>query len=657
MSNRELVKELTPDAAQLEEEIRSALGDLAEDELPNLYEASIQEFKVDTIHTGRILNVVGDDVIVDIGYKSEGIVGIQEFRDDKTPEVGDEVEVYLESVEDESGVIQLSKQKAGRIRGWEAIINTKAEGDNVTGKVIRKIKGGLLIDIGVPVFLPASQVDIRRVEDIGTFLGRDIECKIIKIDERRMNIIVSRRRLLEDDRADQKRELLEEIQEGETREGVVKNIADFGAFVDLGGIDGLLHITDMSWGRISHPSEMVALDQKIKVKVLKVDLERERIALGLKQLDRNPWEEAPLRYPVGSRVNGRVVNILPYGAFVELEEGVEGLVHISEMSWTKRVNHPSEMLSIGDQVEVVVLNVNDEKQEISLGMKQVEANPWDQVTEKYAVGQIISGRVRNMTNYGAFVELEEGIDGLLHVSDISWTKKIMHPKESLQKGEVLEVMVLNVDSEKKRIALGMKQLEENPWESTIPEKYAVGNIVSGTVTKLVSFGAFVELEDNLEGLLHASKLDGGAEDPADSLNVGDVVEVEVLRIEPDEGKIGLSFKNVLSEGSGAPAPAADVSEEAPAEDAPEDEAPAEEPAAEAADEIPADEPAAEATEEAAEASAEEAPAEEAAADEAPAEEAPADEAPAEEAAEEAPAEEAAADEAEADEEKKDEAEG
>ncbi len=547
MNQREVLKYIGMTADQLEKQADDAMGVLTTEVLHKHYEESVKDFTVDTILKGRILNIVNDDVIVDVGYKSEGVVQITEFWNPQSITIGDEIEVFLEGVEDEAGMIAISKAKADRIRGWERIITNNKEGDVVRGRVIRKIKGGLLVDIGVPVFLPASQVDIRRVEDIGEYVGREVECKIIKIDEKRMNIIVSRRKLLEEQREEMKKKLMEEIQEGDVRRGIVKNIADFGVFVDLGGIDGLLHITDMSWGRISHPSEMIKLEQPIEVKILKIDREHERIALGYKQLSENPWSHVEGKYPVGTRVKGKVVNILPYGAFVELETGVEGLVHISEMSWTKRVNHPSEMVQIGDSVEVVVLNINREKEEISLGMKQTETNPWDLVEQKYTVNSKVKGKVRNLTNYGAFVELEEGIDGLLHVSDMSWTKKVLHPSELVKKGDAIETVVLSVDPAKKRVALGLKQLQSNPWETTIPEKYRQGTVVQGKVTKLTHFGAFVELEPTLEGLLHVSKLSGGKEGAAvsDMLSPGDVVEVEVIRLEPAEGKIGLSLSKII----------------------------------------------------------------------------------------------------------------
>jgi small subunit ribosomal protein S1 len=501
-------------------------------------------FEIGTIVPGKVIEIVGDQVIVDIGYKSEGLVPLNEWEENEPrPEPGDQVEVLLEGMEDDTGEIVLSRKKAHRMRAWENVISKHHEGDVVTGLVTKNIKGGLLVDIGVNVFLPASQVDIRRPSDIRDYIGHNIECMILKIDESKRNIVVSRRKLIEITRETQKKKLLEEIQVGQIRKGVVKNIADFGAFVDLGGIDGLLHITDMSWGRINHPSDMVKIDDQIEVMVLHVDKEREKIALGLKQKTTSPWENVAEKYPVGTRVVGEVVNVMTYGAFVKLEEGIEGLVHISEMSWTKRINHPNELVQIGDQIEVVVLGINKEKQEISLGMKQTQTNPWDQVAAKYPPGTMVEGTVRNLTNYGAFIEIEEGIDGLLHISDMSWTRKIGHPNELLEKGQKLSCQVLNVDQERKRIALGLKQLRQDPWETDIPDRYKPNDVVKGKVTKLTNFGVFVELEPGLEGLLHISELaDHKVDSPEEIVNVGDEIEVKILRVDRDERKIGLSRK-------------------------------------------------------------------------------------------------------------------
>jgi small subunit ribosomal protein S1 len=502
-----------------------------------------QSFEIGRIVSGKVVEVVGDQVVVDVGYKSEGLVPLNEWEDEPPPVHGDSVEVLLEGMEDETGEIVLSRKKAHRMRAWEMVISRYHEGDVVKGRVTRKIKGGLLVDIGVNVFLPASQVDIRRPSDIADYIDQDIECMILKIDESRRNIVVSRRKLIEITREQQKKQLLEEIAVGQVRTGTVKNIADFGAFVDLGGIDGLLHITDMSWGRINHPSDMLKIDDQVDVMVLHVDKDREKIALGLKQKSASPWENVEKKYPVGTRVTGEVVNVMSYGAFVKLEEGIEGLVHISEMSWTKRINHPSELVNIGDKIDVVVLGINRDKQEISLGMKQTQVNPWDQVAGKYPQGTMVEGTVRNLTNYGAFIEIEEGIDGLLHISDMSWTRKIGHPNEILEKGQRIRCQVLNVDQDRKRIALGLKQLRDDPWETDIPGRYEPGDVVKGKVTKLTNFGVFVELEPGLEGLLHISELaDHKVDSPEEVVKVGDEIEVKILRVDRTDRKIGLSRK-------------------------------------------------------------------------------------------------------------------
>jgi small subunit ribosomal protein S1 len=506
-----------------------------------------QDLAPGAVLKGRVIGRAGDDVVVDVGLKSEGIIPINEWEDRSSIHIGDEIDVYLESIESESGLIELSKRKADRILNWNRVIVTKKEGDVVSGKVIKKIKGGLLVDIGVHVFLPASQVDIRRPGDVGEHIGKIIEAKILTIDAERRNIVISRRKFIEEARTDAKTKLLAEIAVGQTRNGVVKNLADFGAFVDLGGIDGLLHITDMSWERIAHPSEMLKIDDPIEVKILNINLAQEKIALGLKQLKASPWEDVESKYSVQSRVKGEVVNLMNYGAFVKLEPGVEGLVHISEMSWTRRINHPSEMLNVGDTIEVIVLDIKKDKQEISLGIKQTEINPWTQVAEKYPPNTRIKGHVRNFTNYGAFVEIAEGIDGLLHVSDMSWTKKISHPSELLKKGDEVECVVLKVEEDRQRIALGLKQLHEDPWLRAVPEHYIPGQIVEGTVTKVTNFGAFVELENDLEGLLHISELaDHQVEDPHNEVQVGQKLQVKILRVDSVERKIGLSKKRAES---------------------------------------------------------------------------------------------------------------
>ena len=546
MANRRLLREFEPTDAELHNQIEASF----DEEINRYLRDETRVFETNKIVDGRVLNIVGDDVLVDVGYKSEGVIKLEEFKDEGTdqivrPNIGDTIQVLLETVEDENGVINLSYRKAKRQKEWEMILAKHKEGDVVSGLVTRKIKGGLLVNIGVNVFLPASQVDIRRPPDIGDYINRTIDCMILKIDEARRNIVVSRRKLIETQRERMKQALLAEIQPGQIRKGVVKNIAEFGAFVDLGGIDGLLHITDMSWGRITNPHDMVKIDQELEVFIISVDKEKEKIALGLKQKTASPWQDVEKKYPVGSKHTGEVVNIMSYGAFVKLEPGIEGLVHISEMSWTKRINHPSEVVQIGDTIEVQVLNINRDKQEISLGMKQTLPNPWDQVAERYAQGTVISGIVRNLTNYGAFVEIEEGIDGLLHVSDMSWTKKVQHPSEVVQKGQKVTSVVLNVDQERKRVALGLKQMATDPWEGDIPGRYPPGTVAKGKVTKLTNFGAFVELEPGLEGLLHVSQIsEDKVESPEDVVAVGDEVEVKVLRVDPKDRKIALSRRNV-----------------------------------------------------------------------------------------------------------------
>lgn len=531
----------------IDEDVNSAvavaLGDAAKDLSLLVSGDEAQDFSPGSIVKGRVSAHAGDDFVVELGLKSEGILERSEFDAPENVKIGDEVQVLLEDMEGDSGLVKISKRKADRIINWDNIMKTKKEGDPVSGKVTKKIKGGLLVDIGVPVFLPASQVDIRRPGEISDWIGRDIEAVILKIDEERRNIVISRRKLIEQQREAMKRKTLETLQVGQLVTGVVKNIADFGAFIDLGGVDGLLHITDMSWGRINHPSDLLKIDQEVEVKVLSIDKEKEKIALGLKQKEASPWENIEAKYPVGSVHEATVVNIMSYGAFCKLEEGVEGLVHISEMSWTKRINHPSEVVTQDQRVLVKVLEINKDKQEISLGMKQVEENPWERVAEKYPPGSVVEGKVRNIANYGAFVEIEEGIDGLLHVSDLSWTKKIGHPSEMLKKGDTVQAIVLSVDQEKQRIALGLKQMQEDPWTTVIPANYRPGMVVKGHVTKIANFGVFVELEPGLEGLLHISEIsDQKVEKPEDMVKVGQEVEVKILRVDSDERKIGLSLK-------------------------------------------------------------------------------------------------------------------
>ncbi len=552
MVNRNLIRHLEDD--DLARELALLVPeDQGEELLLEALELEQQDYIQGRIVDGRIVEINDEWALIDVGFKSEGTVNLDEWGpEEATPKVGDIVKVLIEEMEDDLGaaddpygMISLSKRKAEKIIQWEEMMESVAEGQVVTGIVIRKIKGGLLCDIGVNVFLPGSQVDIRRPGDIGDFIGRVIQAEVLKIDDTRRNIVISRRSLIERQREEDRAYLMKELEVGQIRMGIVKNIADFGAFVDLGGIDGLLHITDMAWERIGHPSEMVSIDQEIEVKVLHIDREKQKIALGLKQKDRNPWDNVAVKYPVESVHMGEVVNVMSYGAFVKLEPGIEGLVHISEMSWTKRVNHPSELVNIGDKIEVKILNVDTEDQQLSLGMKQTQQNPWDDVLARYPEGSDVVGKVRNLTNYGAFIELEEGIDGLLHVSDMSWTRKISHPSERLEKGQEVTCRVLSVDETRRRIALGLKQLDNDPWDSDIPDKYQPGQLVKGKVTKITNFGVFVGLEDGLEGLLHISELaDHKVDNPEELVNVGDEIEVKVLRVDTDERKIGLSRKRV-----------------------------------------------------------------------------------------------------------------
>ncbi len=549
MVNRNLIRNLENDDA-LTAEIEAAMAGVDNGGLATI-EAD-QEIDLNKIVDGKVIRISDENVLVDVGFKSEGVIPLDDWEEDEPPSVGDVIKVLVEDLEDNTGraddpygMITLSKRKAEKIIAWQEMMKTVEEGQVVTGEVTRKIKGGLLVDIGVNVFLPASQVDIRRPPDIGDYIGRTVQCEVLKIDEARRNIVVSRRSLIEKQRQEDRDRLLKDLEVNTIRKGVVKNIADFGAFVDLGGIDGLLHIIDMSWGRVGHPSEVVSIDEEIEVMILNIDQEKGKIALGLKQKETSPWEDVDTKYPEGSTVKGTVVNVMTYGAFVKLEEGIEGLVHISEMSWTKRVSHPSELVQISDEIDVVVLGIDKKKQEISLGMKQTQDNPWTNVVDRYPVDKMINGKVRNLTNYGAFIELEEGIDGLLHVSDMSWTRKISHPSEVLEKGQDVECKVLSVDQDRRRIALGLKQLEGDPWETTIPDKYQPGQLVTGKVTKITNFGVFVGLEDGLEGLLHISELaDHKVENAEEVVNVGDEIEVKILRVDTDERKIGLSRKRV-----------------------------------------------------------------------------------------------------------------
>jgi small subunit ribosomal protein S1 len=515
---------------------------LSPGQMDDLY-ASTMKVQDGEIIEGTVVGMEGEYVLVDVGYKSEGLVPRFEFPSrgrDLNP--GDRVEVFVEEREDDDGLIVLSKEKANRIKIWDEISKAHDNDEIIQGEVVARIKGGLTVDIGLKAFLPGSQVDLRPVRNLDQFIGKSFDMKIIKLNRKRGNIVLSRRVLLEDERAELKRETLANLTEGMEKVGVVKNITDYGAFIDLGGIDGLLHITDMSWGRVSHPSELLSIGDSVKVIVLKYDKERERVSLGHKQITPDPWENVEIKYPMTGKVRGRVVSITDYGAFVELEQGVEGLVHVSEMSWTRRVRHPSKFVAVGDVVEAVVLNLDKEGRRISLGMKQVEANPWTTVEEKYPVGMRVTGNIRNLTEFGAFVALDEGIDGLIHISDISWTQRFKHPSEILRKGQEIEAVVLSVDVEKERLSLGMKQITPDPWDD-INERYALDDDIEAKITKITNFGVFAAPEEDLEGLVHISELDSDkVKEPQDVVHVGDVFKMRVIKIDREQRRLGLSIR-------------------------------------------------------------------------------------------------------------------
>jgi len=510
--------------------------------MQELIAKSLRDFKEGSIVKGRILEIRPREVLVDIGYKSEGVIPSSEFDDMDSVEVGDEVEVLLEKLENEDGMVVLSKEKAAHKQNWDKIVKV-FEGDGlIKGKVKAVVKGGLTVNIGVEAFLPGSQIDIVPPKDLQQFVGNTYDFKIVKINDERKNVVLSRREIIEQERAEKRARFLETVKLGDTVKGVVKNLTDFGAFIDLDGMDGLLHITDMTWGRLTHPSELLKIGQEIDVVVLDINKEKERVSLGLKQTQRNPWDKIEERFPVGATVHGRVTNLVPYGAFVEIEEGVEGLIHVSELSWTKRITRPSDVLTQGQEIEAVVLGVNKEEQKISLGVRQLEPNPWDAIEHKYVTGSRVQGKIRNMTAYGAFVELEEGIDGMIHVSDLSWTRKINHPSEILKKNDEVEAVVLDIDKVNQRISLGVKQLDSDPWKE-IDQKYKIGDLVQGKVTKLASFGAFVQLQDDIDGLVHISQLsEEHVAKVKDILKVGQEVEARVIKVDKAERRIGLSIK-------------------------------------------------------------------------------------------------------------------
>jgi small subunit ribosomal protein S1 len=515
--------------------------------LLDMYDVSFKNFAEGEVVKGTVLQVSESEVIVDVGYKSEGIIAIEEFRDETgkvNVKTGDLVDVLLEKTEDKEGYVVLSKEKAEKMKVWDDVERAYQERRIVTGRVIERVKGGLAVDIGVRAFLPGSQVDLRPVRNLDSLRGQELRMRVIKVNKKRGNIVLSRKAVLEEENAEKKRDTLETLEESKVLMGTVKNITEYGAFVDLGGIDGLLHITDMSWGRINHPSEVLNVGDEIKVQVLKFDRETERVSLGYKQLKADPWTTATIKYPVHARVKGKVVSLTDYGAFVELEEGVEGLIHVSEMSWSKKVKHPSKILTVGQEVECQVLGIDQEAHRISLGLKQTESNPWSQLVEKYPIGSKIKGKVRNLTEFGAFVEVEEGIDGLIHISDLSWTKRVKHPSEVLKKGDVVEAVVLNIDAENQRLSLGLKQLATDMWDEFFAH-HKVGDVVEGKIVRLTNFGAFVELHEGIEGLVHVSELDEKRiEKPEEQFKPGDVFAMKILKINEGEKKIGLSIKAV-----------------------------------------------------------------------------------------------------------------
>lgn len=507
-----------------------------------LAESSFGTLTPGTIVKGTVIEIRQNEVVVDIGGKSEGVVPASEFADISEIQIGDEIEVYLEKTEDRNGAPVISYDKAQQKKNWENIVAECKEGSVIPGRVKAKVKGGLIVSMGIDAFLPASQIDIQPPKNLDQYIGQTYDFKVLKINLERKNIVISRRELIEEQRNEKRRALLEEIKPGDIRRGIVKNLTDYGAFIDLDGLDGLLHITDMSWGRISHPREVLSVGEEVNVMIIEVDRDRERVSLGLKQCTANPWESIEKKYPVGTKVHGKVVNLVQYGAFVEIEQGVEGLVHVTELSWTKRIARPSDILKVGQEVDAVILGINREEQKISLGIRQLEPNPWDMVRHNYPVGARVHGKVRNLTTFGAFIELEEGIDGMVHVSDMSWTRRINHPGEMLKKGDEVEAIVLDVDPEQQRIALGMKQTQDDPW-ANIDRRIHIGDIVTGKVTKITTFGAFVELEDGIDGLVHISQIGEEHIDKIkDVLKIGQEVSARVIKIDREDRRVGLSIK-------------------------------------------------------------------------------------------------------------------
>ncbi len=552
-SSREGAQTVIESAGESEEELggkseEESVEDIQDaDSFMRLYEESLKSIQEGEVVAGEIVQVDKEYVLVDIGYKSEGQIPIREFFDadgELTAKVGDKIEVLLERREDDEGVIRLSKEKAAKIKVWDKIREIYENSGTVKGTILSRVKGGLSVDIGLQAFLPGSQVDLRPIRDMDALVGTEHEFKIVKYNKRRGNIVLSRRAILEAERMALKENTLKIIEQGAVLRGVVKNITDYGLFIDLGGIDGLVHITDMSWGRVGHPSEMHQAGDEIEVKVLNFDKDRERVSLGIKQLAPDPWSQVEDKYPIGTRITGRVVSLTDYGSFVEVEQGVEGLIHVSEMSWTRKVRHPSQLLSIGDTVDAIVLNMDIARKRISLGMKQVAPNPWDVIEEKYPVGTTIEGKIKNITEFGVFIGIDEGIDGLVHISDISWTKRIKHPSEVYKKGKEVRAVVLNIDKENERFSLGIKQLTSDPWDE-IPVKYKPGTRVTGTVTNVTDFGLFLELEEGIEGLVHVSEISSDKKgNPLSRFQIDDVIQAKVINVSREEKKIGLSIRKL-----------------------------------------------------------------------------------------------------------------
>ena len=541
------------------------------EQLAELYAQSLRDIAEGQIVKGKIIAINPQDIVIDIGYKSEGSIPLVEFLEPSSLAVGDEVDVYIEAIEDDQGMVLLSKTKADRQQGWERIIGNYKEGNVIEGRPIRKVKGGLMVDIGIEAFMPASLASFKGYANLDALVGQLMKFVILKISRARKNIVVSHRDYLVQEKDRQRKTLLDRLNVGERQTGTVKNLTDFGAFVDLGGVDGLLHVGDISWGRINHPSEVLSVGQQLDVVVLSVDKQNQKISLGLKQLLPSPWEHAEAKYPVGNKIKGRVVNLVPYGAFVEVEPGIEGLVHISELSWSKRLNHPSEVVQVGQEIEAVVLSVDAKNQRLSLGVRQVAGDPWQTAKDKYQLGVKVMGRVRQLTDYGAFIELEDGIEGLLHNADISWTRKINHPSEVLKKGKMIEAVILTCDLEARRITLGMKQLIADPWPELV-KRFALGSMVEGTITKVAGFGLFVEIAKDVEGLMHLSELEVGPNEKIDDrYRLGDTIRAQVIKLDELERKIGLSNKNLPARAASEPPPgsaAGGPKEPAPTEPAP-----------------------------------------------------------------------------------------